>query len=497
MAQQFPALIIVIPLLAALLTAPIGAINRRLCYPWLVFIIGVTLVLALGLMIQIINSGPISYAMGGWKPPWGIEYKIDQLNALMMVLISGAGFLGALYSGPSFTKELPGRQTAATALYFLMITGLLGIVVTGDLFNIFVFLEIASLSGYGLIACGSEDAPLATFRYIIMGTIGASCYLLGVGYLYISTGSLNLADLHHLLPPLYHSRVVLTAAALMLVGISLKMALFPLHAWLPEAYFEAPSTVSGVVAPLYTKVGGYLMIRIIYNLFEPKFFIETFPITTILSWTAIIALLIGSIYAIAQKDLKKMLCYSVIAQVGYIVLGIALANQAGFTSAILTIVNEVCTKSCIFLATGAIIYRLGNSRIDNLQHLYRRMPWTMLAFTIGAFSMVGIPPTCGFFSKLYLLCGCVAAGRWAFIAALLLSTILNVIYFFRVIKAACFENPQPDYSRSEAYPLVEVDEVPLAMLLPILLAASAIIITGLGSNWLVTNIITPILPLGF
>ncbi len=497
MTQQFPALIIVIPLLAALLTAPLGALSRRLCHPWLVLVIGFTFCLSLGVAGQVISTGPISYNMGGWEPPWGIAYRIDQLNALMLVLISGAALLGAIYSGPSFAKELPGRQTYASALYLLMITSLLGIVITGDLFNIFVFLEISSLSAYGLIACGSPEAPFATFRYIIMGTIGASCYLLGVGYLYISTGSLNLADLSGLLPQLYHSRVVLTAGALMLVGISLKMALFPLHAWLPEAYYTAPSTVSAVVAPLYTKVAGYLMIRVIYNLFEPRFFIEIFPITTILSWAAVVALLIGSIYAIAQKDLKKMLCYSVIAQVGYIVLGITLANKAGYTSAILTIVSEVCTKSCIFLATGAIIYRLGNSRIDNLQHLFRRMPYTMLAFTIGAFSMVGIPPTSGFFSKLYLLFGCLKAGNWIFIAALLCSTILNVIYFFRVIKIACFEEPQPDYQRQEAYPVVEVEEVPMAMLVPILLAAASIIFTGLGSHWIVNNFVQPLLKVVF
>jgi len=497
MSQQFPALIIAIPLIAAVLTPLLGLVNRRLCYPWLIIIIGLTGSLALAIASQVITSGPISYHMGGWAPPWGIEYRIDQLNALLMILITGAGFLGAVYSGPSFAKELPSQRVNATTLYLLMITGLLGIVITGDLFNIFVFLEIASLSGYGLIASGSPDAPLATFRYIIMGTIGASCYLLGVGYLYISTGSLNIADLHGILPQLYHSRVVLTAGSLMLIGIALKMALFPLHAWLPEAYFEAPSAVSGVVAPLYTKVGGYLMLRIMYNLFEPRFFIEIVPLTTILSWAAVIALLIGSIYAIAQKDLKKMLCYSVIAQVGYIVLGIALANRAGYSSAILTMINEVCTKSCIFLATGAIIYRVGNSRIDNLQHLFRRMPLTMLAFTIGAFSMIGVPPTCGFFSKLYLIFGCVAGGHWVFVAALLISTILNVIYFFRVIKVACFEEPKPDYSRTEAYPVVEVEEVPLAMLLPILIAASSIIITGLSSHWIVINLINPMIPIGF
>jgi len=497
MVQQFPALIIIIPLFAALITVPLGSFNRRFCHPWLILVMAATGLMAIALLGQVIAHGPISYRMGGWQPPWGIEYRIDELNALMLVLITGAGFLGAIYSGASFKKEIDGRQTMASSLYLMMITGLSGIVITGDLFNIFVFLEIASLSGYGLIACGGNDAPLATFRYIIMGTIGASCYLLGVGYLYISTGSLNLMDLSRLLPELYHTRVILTAGALMLVGIALKMALFPLHAWLPEAYYEAPSTVSGVAAPLYTKVAGYLMIRIIYNLFDFHFFTEIFPILEVLGWLAIIALLIGSLYAIAQTDLKKMLCYSVIAQVGYIVLGIALANRAGFSGAILTIINEVCTKSCIFLATGAIIYRLGDSRITSLGNLFRRMPITMLAFTVGVFSMIGIPPTMGFFSKLYLIFGCLEAGHWSFIAALLLSTILNVVYFFRVIKAACFEDPRPDYQRTEPYPEVAVEEAPASMLLPVVAAASAIVLTGLGSHWIILNIIRPIIPAGF
>ncbi len=497
MAPQFPALIIALPLIAALLAIPIGFTNRRLSYPWVILTLATVLSMALVIIERVIAFGPISYHMGGWQPPWGIEYRIDQLNALMLVLIAGAGLLGAVYSGPSFRREIEGRQHLASSLYLLMITGLSGIVISGDLFNIFVFLEIASLSGYGLIACGGNDAPFATFRYIIMGTIGASCYLLGVGYLYIATGSLNLLDLHRLLPELYHSRVILTAGALMLVGIALKMALFPLHAWLPEAYYEAPSTVSGVAAPLYTKVAGYLMIRVIFFLFEPNFFIRTVPIMSILGWAAVIALLLGSLYAIAQSDLKKMLCYSVIAQVGYIVLGIALANRAGLTGAILTIINEVCTKSCIFLATGAIIYRLGNSRIASFDHLFRKMPITMLSFIVGVFSMVGVPPTCGFFSKLYLIFGCLEAGRWLFIVALLCSTVLNVVYFFRVIKAACFEDPQPDYQRSEPYPEIAHEEAPAAMLLPVVAAAVMIIITGLGSHWILVNLIQPVLPSGF
>ncbi len=392
---------------------------------------------------------------------------------------------------------MPEKVVPFYTLFLLLVTGLFGIVATGDLFNVFVFLEIAALSCYALMAIGRDGAPLATFRYIIMGTIGASFYLLGVGYLYIITGSLNMLDVAQRLPELYHSKVVLTAGIFMVVGIGLKMAIYPLHAWAPNAYADAPSTVSGLVAPLMTKVAAYMMIRVMFTVFKPVFFIEVIPVTTILTWMAAVAIIIGSIYAIAQTDLKKMLSYSVVAQIGYIALGIGLANKSGLTGAVLHILNEAFTKGCVFLVAGAIVYKMGACNINEFKNLYRKMPFTMSAFLIGAFSMVGIPPTCGFFSKIYLIMGSIDAGNWVFVAVLLFSSILNVVYFFRVIQIATFETPMPDYSRDKAYEAVAMDEVPLSMLIPIQLMAAGIVLSGIFSTKIISTVIQFVIPVSF
>jgi multicomponent Na+:H+ antiporter subunit D len=313
----------------------------------------------------------------------------------------------------------------------------------------------------------------------------------------MATGSLNMRDVAQLLPELYHSKVVLTAGIFMVVGISLEMALYPLHAWAPNAYADAPSTVSALVAPLMTKVASYLMIRVMFTIFKPSFFIETIPVTTILTWMAAVAIILGSIYAIAQTDLKKMLSYSVVAQIGYIALGIGLANKYGLTGAVLHILNEALTKGCVFLVAGAIVYKMGACNIYDFKNLYRKMPFTMSAFLIGAFSMVGIPPTCGFFSKIYLIMGAIDAGKWIFVAVLLFSSILNVIYFFRVIQISTFETPMPDYGRDKAYESVRMDEVPLSMIIPIQVMAVGILLAGIFSSKIISTAIQFVIPVGF
>ncbi|MEW6671505.1 MAG: monovalent cation/H+ antiporter subunit D family protein [Thermodesulfobacteriota bacterium] len=497
MAQQLPILLVVAPLMAAFLVPIVGWWNKRLCYPLAVAALAAPLVCTLGILKQVMAGGGFSYHLGGWSPPWGIEYALDYLNSFVLVIISIVSFIVTIYSKESVRSELPDKITPFYTLLLLMVTGLLGMTVSGDAFNVFVFLEISSLSCYGLIAIGSDGAPFATFRYIIMGTIGASFYLLGVGYLYLVTGTLNMADLARLLPQLYASRVVLTAGIFLLVGIGIKMALFPLHAWLPGAYTYAPSTVSAMVAPLYTKVAAYLLIRIMFTVFQPAFFIEVIPATTLLSWLAAIAMLVGSIYAIAQSDLKRMLSYSVVAQIGYIALGIGLANRLGLSGALLHILNEAFTKGCVFLVAGAIVFKLKSCRLENFNNLYRKMPFTMSAFTIGTFSMIGIPPTSGFFSKLYLLLGSVAAGNWIFVAVLLVSTLLNVVYFFRVIQLASFEKPMPDYARITPYETVAMDEVPLSMQIPIQLMAAGILLSGIFSSRILSAVIVHIIPKSF
>ena len=267
-------LIILIPLMSSYAIPILGWRWRGTAFWVALSAIGASLVCSLVLLYTVLTRGTIHYHLGGWLPPWGIEYVIDPLNGFMGVLIGLLSFLITISSRASVEKELPDKKVRFYTIYLLLFTGLMGILVTGDAFNLYVFLEIASLTAYALIAIGEDGAPLAAFNYIIMGTIGACFYLLGVGYLYIMTGSLNMADLGKLLPPLYHSDVVLIALAFFLLGTAIKMGLFPLHVWLPDAYTYAPSAVSSFIAPLMTKVMAYILIRVMLTVFKPSYVLE-------------------------------------------------------------------------------------------------------------------------------------------------------------------------------------------------------------------------------
>src|SRR4030065_2297648 len=322
-AEQFPALIIVFPLIIAFWINIVGWWVRSPVFYMSMLALSVSCISAIGILNTVITSGTIHYRLGGWEPPWGIEYVVDHLNALILVIVSFVGLVVGIYSIKSIEKEISEAKIPQFyAIYTLLVMALLGMTVTGDAFNLYVLLEIASLAAYALIALGEDGAPLASFNYVIMGTIGACFYLLGVGYLYIVTGSLNMADLSQLLRNLYHSKAVLVAFAFLMVGVAIKMAFFPLHIWLPDAYTHAPSAVSAFVAATMTKVGAYVLIRIMFTIFRPYFSIELVPVTTVLGWTAVAAMIYGCVLAIAQRDLKRMLCYILIAEVGDIVLGI-------------------------------------------------------------------------------------------------------------------------------------------------------------------------------
>jgi multicomponent Na+:H+ antiporter subunit D len=498
-AEQFPILIVVTPLIFAFLVNIAGLWNRKLCFPLALIALSACLVFSVGILDRVITQGkPIHYYLGGWKPPWGIAYFIDHLSAYMAIIVAAVALLVAIYSKRSIEREIPENKIPQLyTLFLLNVTGLLGITVTGDLFNLYVLLEVASFSAYALIAIGEEGALIASFRYVVMGTIGACLYLLGVGIVYSMTGSLNMVDVSHILPHLYHSKTIALAFTFFLIGIAIKMALYPLHAWLPDAYTRAPSAMSALMAPTMTKVGCYILIRIMFSVFEPRFSIAYMPVTTILGWLAVIALIVGSIYAIAQDDLKRMLAYSTVAQIGYIVLGIALANKTGLIGSLLHILAEAFTKGCLFLIAGAIMYKLGMRTIGQFKHLFWKMPFTMIAFVIAAFSMIGIPPTCGFFSKLYLLLGAVEAKGWFFVAALLISVVLNIVYFFNVIKRAFFEPSEPTYAHDKRVRKgIAIDEAPLSMLIPIWIMTIAIVLLGIFSGKIVTAVLEYAVPMG-
>jgi multicomponent Na+:H+ antiporter subunit D len=494
MSEQYPALLVIVPLISAFLISAAGWVNRRLCFPIAVAALSVTVYSSVGLLMRVLDEGVIIYRLGGWPPPFGIAYYVDHLNGLVLAVVAVVALLNLVASQRSIAQEFPEKTGPFYTLYVLMVTGLLGIVVTGDAFNLYVLLEIASLTGYGLIAMGEERAPLATLNYVYMGTIGACFYLLGVGYLYIVTGSLNMVDIAGILPALYQSKAVLAAFIICMVGLWLKMALFPLHAWLPNAYTFAPSAASSLIAPLMTKVMVYVMIRLILTVFTPKFAFGTLAVKDPIVWLAVIAIVMGAIFALAERNLKKMLTYIVIAEVGYMVGGAWLGNRAAMTGAILHIVNDALMTLCVFLVVGNIVYRLKGYAFKDLKGLFRKMPFTMGAFVIGALSIIGVPPTCGFFSKWYLISGAIQAGHYGFMVALLFSSLVNVILFFRVIEISYYE-PFSDHHGHEHHSQT-MAEAPLTMLVPLMIVAAGLVLVGIYTGDIVDKIIQFAIPKG-
>lgn len=458
MHTALPALIFLFPFLSAILMPIVGRVNRRLCQPVTVLALGGMGMVSLLALIHLLQRGPIRYPFGGWAPPLGIEWVLDGLSSILTLLLSFIGMVVAVYAGPTVHKKLPTKVTPFYTLVLFLMSGLTGMVLAGDFFNLFVFLEVASLSGYALVAVGEDRALLAAFRYLILGTIGASFYLLGVGYLYAATGTLNMADLSQYLSQVPYSKTVLLGLAFIAVGLSIKMALFPLHGWLPDAYAYAPDAVSTLMAPLVTKVPLYALIRIAFWVLGVEALRDRFPLMVFLGWMGASATIAGTILAFMQPDFKRMLAYFSVSEIGLIMVGISVVNPTALTGAILHIINHAFMMACLFSVAGAAIHRHGIGKVFELSQLRGKMPWTLTAFTIAFLSMIGIPPTGGFFSKWHIILGAIEARHYLFASVIVGSSLLTALYFFRVIQKTFFDgnaklDPPPlSWWRMEAPP---------------------------------------------
>jgi multicomponent Na+:H+ antiporter subunit D len=460
----------------------------RLRWAYATAVLGVLLSLAAASygVVRVINEGELRHFLGGWPPPIGIEYVLDHLSVFMVIIVTFIALIAVVYPPQAGLYHTPRRGVPVYGLLLLLFGGLVGVVVTGDLFNLFVFLEIYSLASYALITLGGDRAVVASFRYLILGTIAGSFYLLGVGFIYFSTGTLNMADAAQLLPPLYDSPTIMAAVALIVIGMGIKLALFPLHVWLPDAHSYASPVVAAVLAAIQVEVAGYVIVRMMLTIFQPQYFIEVLPVTTIIGWVSAAGIIFGSVMAIAQKDFKRMLAYSTVAQVAYIGLGIGLANQLGLIGGLLHVLNHAFMKSCLFLVAGGVRFQTGLHAIPQFAGLGRKMPMMMAAFTVAALSMVGIPPTAGFFSKWYLILGSIDANNWVFVAVVLASSLLTAVYFFRIIEKL-FAVP------SSGDPAVEQAREPGArILVPILILAVGIIVLGLLNAFIVNRLLLPV-----
>ncbi|MDY0376414.1 MAG: proton-conducting transporter membrane subunit [Desulfobacterium sp.] len=498
MLNTFPAIIIVVPLLAALLIAGISFIDRRACFPIGVVALLISFAGAAVMLFNVVSTGvAMEYRFGGWAGPMGIVYVIDHLSALVLVVITGIALVNLVSSRQTIIDELKEKDGAFVALYLLFTAGLVGMTATGDAFNLYVLLEITSLSGYALIGLGSERAPLASLKYLFLGTIGATFYLVGVGYLYIATGSLNMVDLATIIPGLMDSGVILFAFIFCMTGLFVKMAMFPVHGWLPGAYSEASSPAAGLIAPLTTKVMIYILIRICLSVFSVEYVFANLDVGQIMVWLAIATIVFGSVSALAQTNYRRMLTYIIIAEVGYMVGGFFLGNKMGMSGAMLHIVNDAVMTLCLFMVAGIVVNRMKTDDRDGFKGLFRSMPFTMAGFVLAALSIIGVPPTCGFFSKWYLILGGVAAGNYWFVAALIFSSLVNAVLFFRLFEIAYFEPFGDDHhGESPGAGAVGIKEAPMIMLLPFLAVSFLLIVLGVYSGRIVTNIIYFAIPGG-
>lgn len=471
--------LLVLEVVVPLIAAPLIVALRRSGVAWMIAAAASAFMLvgAIMLFAEVQRHGVVSYAIGSWPPPWGIEYRLDALNAFLLVLLGTIAAVIAPFARRSVAAEVPRDQHYLYyALYCLCLAGLAGITVTGDAFNIFVFLEISSLSTYVLIAFGSNRrALMASYQYLILGTVGATFFVIGIGLLYLETGTLNLGDLAVRLVDVRGKRAVLAALAFITVGVSLKLALFPLHMWLPNAYAYAPSAVSALLAAVATKVSVYVLLRFYFSVFGVDAVFGALPMTDLLLVLAVAAMFVASAAAIWQDNLKHMLAYSSLGQIGYITFGIGLATPTGLTAGIVHLFNHGITKGALFMLAGCVALRLGSVRFDRMAGIGKTMPWTCAGIVVGGLSLIGVPATAGFVSKWYLVLAAIEATGWWIAVLPVASSLLAVAYVWRFVEIAYFREP-PDDVRA-------LGEAPLPLLVPAWVLVAAVVWFGVDSAW--------------
>lgn len=487
LATHGAAFAIVVPLLVAAITALLPKLRRL---PWVIaMIVAAVVSVAAAIVLQTqIEVGSFIYRMGGWEPPHGISLKIDAVNAPILLLITAMALMSLVYSGPSVEAEVQVKKRAPFyAAFLLCMAGLCGMVVTGDAFNVFVFLEVSSISTYTLVAMGANRdrrALSAAFNYLILGSIGATFFVIGVGFLYAETGTLNMDDMRQILATLDGgSRVAQVAFGFIVVGLGLKLAMFPLHTWLPGAYAYSPTFVTAFLASTATKAALYLLYRFSFNVFDPSFDYVAVVLTYIVTAMAVTGMIFCSLQAFFQTDVRRTLAFSSVAQVGYMLMGIGLISVAGLAGSYLHLINHAVVKGGLFLALGAMWYRFGITRLDDMAGLAKTMPITTAAFTVLAFSLIGVPFTAGFVSKVALAEAAAEKGWWWAVGVIMVTSIIALFYMGRMMMVAYFRDPPMVNGE-----VVKRNEAPLLMLIPMVGLALMSLLIGLRGNVLLTDI---------
>jgi len=424
------------------------------------------LVFSLYSISEVFTHKILVYKVGGWIPPIGICMVLDGLSSFMLVTVNLVSFLVALYS-ISYMQRYTDKPKFYT-LFMLMLAGMNGIIVTGDLFNLFVFLEIASIASYALVAFGTEAEELeASFKYAVMGSVASSFVLLGIALLYSYTSTLNMADISLTLSNKSNGMIVNFITVLFLAGFGLKAALVPFHAWLPDAHPSAPASISAMLSGVFIKtLGIYALCRILFNILGLSH--QIFFILIILG---IISMIVGALLAIAQADIKRMFAYSSISQVGYIIFALGIGTPLAILGGLFHLFNHAIFKSLLFLDSGSIEYSTNTRDLKRLGGLNARLPITGVTSLFGSMSISGIPPLAGFWSKLIIIIAAIQAGYFGTATVAILVSIITLAYYLKFLGFAFFGKLNETWFK--------IKEVPWTMRLSMIVLAVICVVSGL------------------
>ena len=486
MSHQLPAILFLLPLFAAISMPVVCLKHRHWSQPISLTILAAMVLVSILNLHNVVNHGEVRYAFSGWTAPLGIEWVADGLASVILVLLSVLGLLGVVFTGPTSPKALGGRIVHYYTLILLFFSALTGIVFARDLFNLFVFLEVAAISSYALIGVAGGRALFAAFRYLILGTIGASIYLLGVSYLYAVTGTLNMADMADKLPFLLGSKALVGGLLFIFIGLGIKMALVPFHAWMPEAYAYAPDSVSPILASLLTKIALLAWVRIIYWVLNASIVVYGIPILLLVAVLGALAAVIGASLALAQRDLKMMFAYGGISHIGIILIGIGQGNQTGFVGGIFYLLNDAVMQAALFFLAGVAFCHYGVRTIDDIGRVGKQAPWLTGSLIVIALGMVGLPPTGGFFGKWNIILGALEAGNYVSVAAVVFSTLLTLAYFVKLLEGI--------FRQTSTRLDVQFGEIPLSFKMTLGVTSAAIMLLGLFSSPIVQLLLNHALP---
>jgi multicomponent Na+:H+ antiporter subunit D len=423
----------------------------------------------------VLLEGSIEYALGGWTAPIGIAWLDDPLAAIVALTMTVVALLSLIYGRTVVAPSLD-KSVQYYTLVLLFISALVGIIFAADLFNVFVFLEVAALTSYALVGAAGGKALVYAFRYLLLGSFGATLYLLGVSYLYAATGTLNMADLAARIPELITSTAVVSGLIFVFLGLSIKMALIPLHGWLPGAYANAPNSVAPLLASTVTKVALVAWVRIEYALIAPGIEVSHVAVLVLLEDIGVLAAVIGGALALVQTDIKRIFAYGGISHIGLILVGVSLGNSTAMAGGLFYLVNDALMQMTLFMIAGVVVHYHGAQTLDDLKSVSSRSPWLTGALVVVAISMVGLPPTGGFFGKWNIVLGALEAQHYLAVFAVLASTLLTLGYFLRLF-SSWFH--QPVSIQTEQLQIA----VPLRVSLGI--ASIALIVLGFASDSIV------------